>query len=302
MIIYNVPFIGSKSAEVNKMPVHMMKAMLVPIENHDRTRSILSTALAFARNFDSQICGFALSPATTPFLAADVIGASVIYEPLADYNEESATQARGLFESFMKEQAIPRRTSEASGVTWSWKNDVPPGDHMVGILGRVFDVTVVGRSEPRVSGPRSTTLDAALFDSGRPILIAPPTAPESIGRRILIAWNRSTETARTVAVAMPLLKQADEIVVLAVEGSHVPGPMAEELISYLRTHGISARSLSIAPGKRGAGATILEEAAALGSDLVVKGAFTQSRLRQIIFGGATQHLLTETEVPVFMAH
>jgi nucleotide-binding universal stress UspA family protein len=173
---------------------------------------------------------------------------------------------------------------------------------MVGILGRVFDVTVVGRSEPRVSGPRSTTLDAALFDSGRPILIAPPTAPESIGRRILIAWNRSTETARTVAVAMPLLKQADEIVVLAVEGSHVPGPMAEELISYLRTHGISARSLSIAPGKRGAGATILEEAAALGSDLVVKGAFTQSRLRQIIFGGATQHLLTETEVPVFMAH
>lgn len=302
MIVYNVPLFGPKSAETNEMLGNAMKAMLVPIENHDRTQSILSTALAFARNFDSQICGFALSPATTPFLAADVIGASVIYEPLADYNEESAGRARGLFESFMKEHAIPRRTSDAGGVTWSWKNDVPPGDHMVGILGRVFDITVVGRSEPRVSGPRSTTLDAALFDSGRPILIAPPTAPETVGRRVLIAWNRSTETARTVALAMPILRQADEIVVLSVEGSHVPGPLAEELISYLRTHDIAARALSVGQDKRGAGAMILEEAKALGSDLVIKGAFTQSRLRQIIFGGATQHLLTETEVPVFMAH
>jgi len=282
--------------------VKPMKSILVPVEMHDRTQSVLSTALAFSRNFDSQITGFALSPSTTPFLAADVIGASVIYEPLAEYNEETSDKARTGFEAFMRERSISSRPGSAGGVSWAWKKDVPPGDHMVGFLGRVFDITVVGRSEPRVSGPRSTTLDAALFDSGRPILIAPPSPPETIGKRIAIAWNRSTETARTVAFAMRLLKKADEVVVLSVEGSQVPGPTADDLTAYLRLHDIPSRTLSTGQAKRTAGEAILEEATALGSDLVLKGAFTQSRIRQIIFGGATQHILTETELPVFMAH
>lgn len=278
-----------------------MKTILVPVESHDRTEAILTTALSYARNFASSITGFALAPATTPFLAADVIGASVIYEPLAEFNEESVHKARGAFERFMGAHAVKRGTS-GDGPGWAWRNDVPPGDHMVGHLGRIFDITVVGRPEARITGPRAATLDAALFDSGRPILIAPPAAPADVGRRILIAWNRSTETARTVALAMPLLKQADEVVVLTVEGSHVAGPTGEELVGYLRAHGRPARALSVDPGKRGAGATILEEARELGCDLVIKGAFTQSRIRQIIFGGATQHILTETELPVFMAH
>lgn len=279
-----------------------MKTILVPVESHDRTEAILTAALAYARNFASSITGFALAPATTPFLAADVIGASVIYEPLAEYNEESAQKARTAFERFMSGHSVRRGSAAGDGPAWTWRNDVPPGDHMVGHLGRIFDIIVVGRPEARVSGPRAATLDAALFDSGRPILIAPPEAPETVGRRILIAWNRSTETARTVALAMPLLMQADEVVVLTVEGSQIAGPTGEELISYLRAHGRSARALSVDPGKRGPGAAILDEARELGCDLVIKGAFTQSRIRQIIFGGATQHILTETEVPVFMAH
>ncbi|TPW26474.1 universal stress protein [Pararhizobium mangrovi] len=279
-----------------------MKTLLVPVENHDRIRSILDSALLFARRFESRLTGFALAPATTPFLAADVIGASVVYEPLAEYEEHSDAQARETFEAFMRENAVERTGGDPKGLGWGWKKDVPPGDHMAGILARTFDLTVVGRSEPRVAGPRSTTLDAALFDSGRPILIAPPEAPSSIATRIVIAWNQSTETARTVAFAMPVLKAAEEVVVLTVEGSHVPGPSGEDLVAYLRAHGIVARKVAATPGKRGPGETILAEAEALGADLVVKGAFTQSRLRQIIFGGATQHILTETKLPIFMAH
>jgi nucleotide-binding universal stress UspA family protein len=70
----------------------------------------------------------------------------------------------------------------------------------------------------------------------------------------------------------------------------------------LRRHGLPVEARSVDPGRRGAGETILETAAALGCDLLVKGAYTQSRLRQMIFGGATSHLLAEAEVPVFMAH
>lgn len=269
-----------------------MKSILVPVEDHDRMEAILSAAALFARLFGSHATGFALAPATTPFLAADVVGASILYEPLTEMTEQSAAASRRLFEKFMTERKIP----------WDWRDGVAPGDHMVGYLGRVFDITVIGRPEQRVSGPRLLTMDAALFDSGRPVLIAPPVAPASIGSNVVIAWNRSTETARCVALALPILEAARSITVLTVEGSGVPGPDGQELADYLGQRGIKARAITVDPGKRAAGETVLEEAAALECDLLVKGAFTQSRLRQIIFGGATRHILENAEIPVFMAH
>jgi nucleotide-binding universal stress UspA family protein len=269
-----------------------MKSILVPVEDHDRTDAILSATALFARLFGSRVTGFALSPATTPFLAADVVGASILYEPLTEQTEQNAAAARGALEKFMT----------AGTIGWDWRDGVAPGDHMVGYLGRVFDITVVGRPEQRVSGPRALTLDAALFDSGRPVLIAPPKAPASIGSNVVIAWNRSTETARCVALALPVLEAARSVTVLTVEGSGVPGPDGQELADYLGARGIGARALTVSPGKRTAGEAILEEAAALECDLLVKGAFTQSRIRQIIFGGATRHILESAELPVFMAH
>jgi nucleotide-binding universal stress UspA family protein len=145
-------------------------------------------------------------------------------------------------------------------------------------------------------------MDAALFDSGRPVLIAPPAAPASIGSNVVIAWNRSTETARCAALALPGLGAARRNTVVTVEGSGLPGPDGQALADYLAQRGIKARAITVDPGKRTAGETVLEEAAALECDLLVKGAFTQSRLRQIIFGGATRHILESAEIPVFMAH
>ena len=71
-----------------------------------------------------------------------------------------------------------------------------------------------------------STLEAALFESGRPILIAPPDPPRSARRHVVIAWNGSTETARAIAFAMPFLHQAQRVVVLIVEGGMVAGPRA----------------------------------------------------------------------------
>jgi nucleotide-binding universal stress UspA family protein len=279
-----------------------MKSILVPVEDHDRTETILATALLFARIFGSRMTGFALAPATTPFLAADVVGASIIYEPLVEHNEERSAQARAHFHSFMGREKIAPAAESVEGPSWSWKDNVPAGDHMVGYLGRVYDITVVGRAGQQMSGPRALTLDAALFESGRPVLIAPPEKPESIGRRVVIAWNQSPETAHAVALALRVLAQADDVVVLTVEGSGVPGPSGEDLAAYLGINGIKARTMNVAPGSRSAGETILDEARALGCDLLIKGAYTQSRLRQIIFGGATRHILEKAEVPVFMAY
>lgn len=118
----------------------------------------------------------------------------------------------------------------------------------------------------------------------------------------MISWNCSSESARTVAYGMPLLLKAREVTVLTVEGAVTPGPSGKELVDCLACHGIEARELTALSGGRKPGEAILEEAQRLGADLLFKGAYTQSRLRQMIFGGATNHILWNTELPVFMAH
>jgi nucleotide-binding universal stress UspA family protein len=147
------------------------------------------------------------------------------------------------------------------------------------------------------------TLESALFESGRPVLIAPPNSPPSLGTNILVAWNNSTEQARTMADAMPLLRLAERITILTIEGATVAGPSGEQMARSLKMNGISADPITMKPaGKRSAGETILTKADELGCDLIVKGAYTQSRLRQMIFGGTTRHILANAKLPVLMAH
>ncbi|NJO38978.1 MAG: universal stress protein, partial [Rhizobiales bacterium] len=85
-------------------------------------------------------------------------------------------------------------------------------------------------------------LESALFESGRPLLIVPPGGSTTIGTKIAIAWNGSTETARTIALAMPFLKGADEVVVISVEEEMVPGPSGQEIAQNLARGGIVSRT------------------------------------------------------------
>jgi nucleotide-binding universal stress UspA family protein len=174
---------------------------------------------------------------------------------------------------------------------------------VVGSYGRVFDAIVLGRPGDDPQGPRMLTLEAGLFESGRPILIAPPSPPKRMGENVLVAWNCSTEQARTTAFAMPLLRRAAKVTVLTVEGATVPGPSGAQMARSLRLNGISADAITLKPERgRNAGEVILARCQELGCDLLIKGAYTQSRLRQMIFGGTTRHILANATLPVLMAH
>jgi nucleotide-binding universal stress UspA family protein len=160
----------------------------------------------------------------------------------------------------------------------------------------------MGRPGRAPQDPRTPPLEAALFESGRPVLIAPATAPQVIGENVLVAWNGSTEQTRTTAFAMPLLREARQVTVLSVEGGMTPGPTGEEVAHYLRLNGVAATAVTATPGTRTTGEAILDHAKTHGCDLLVKGAYTQSRLRQMVFGGATRHILASATLPVLMAH
>lgn len=279
-----------------------MKTILVPVEKHDLVDSVLQCALLLARRFGSVMEGIPLQAVVPDYLVAGAFGGVPVttYKP---ENQQDTAELQKTFLDFMRTHNVPLATADQKGPSHRWYGNEAVGEAHLSGYARVFDIAVFGRPKAEGSPPRITTLEAALFEGGRAALIAPPVAPKTIGRSTLIAWNCSTETARTVALAMPVLEQSERVVVLTVEGGTVPGPSGKQLASHLEANGIKAEERTV-PGASGrnTGEVILAEAGRLGCDLIIKGAYTQSRLRQMIFGGATSHILSATELPVFMAH
>jgi nucleotide-binding universal stress UspA family protein len=280
-----------------------MKTILVPTEHNAAMASALDTALLLAQKFASCIEGFPLRPAVADLVAMDP-DSGLTMVAVKENDAEMVRQAEDLFRGFMTEHQVPQYSAAAqTAPSFSWLDSAPSGHDFVGSYGRVFDCIVLARPGDEWQSPSMVTLESALFESGRPVLIAPPSSPRSVATNILVAWNCSTEQARTMADAMPLLRQAERITICTVEGATVAGPSGEQMARSLKINGINAEPITLKQtGKRNAGETLLAKADELGCDLIVKGAYTQSRLRQMIFGGTTRHILANAKLPVLMAH
>jgi nucleotide-binding universal stress UspA family protein len=146
----------------------------------------------------------------------------------------------------------------------------------------------------------SDALHAVLFDSGRPVLIAPREAPATIGSRVCVAWNGSAESAAAVAAALPWLHRAEAVRVLYADEYQRRGPGVDGILSYLRWHEIEAEKVLFKPATKEVGAGLLGAVRDFGADLLTMGAYSHSRLRQLILGGVTRHVLENADVPVLM--
>jgi nucleotide-binding universal stress UspA family protein len=279
-----------------------MKTILVPMEPHEGMTAVLETALLLGRKCGSYIEGFPLRFGISEFVAVDPAG-SIPLESYRQESQEEAAQARKLFDQFMQQRGVPRSNGPNAGLSWGWLDDAPEGESFVGNYGRVFDITVLSRPDANTIGLHNRAIESGLFESGRPILLSPPVPPKQIATNIMITWNCSTEQARATMFAMPLLHQASQVIVLTVTGgSTVPGPSADLLLRHLQYNGIAAKPMTVGLDGRDTGGAILAAAKSAGCDLLVKGAYTQSRLRQMIFGGATSYILANADLPVLMAH
>jgi nucleotide-binding universal stress UspA family protein len=268
---------------------------------------VLEAALLTARRFGSRIVG--LHSLTTEY--AVVFGgemgfsiSSEVDRTLEREGHDRRDQARRLFRDFMAAEGVPIDPvpSPHNRPSACWREEDGRQTAVVGMIGRVFDLILVEQPE-KLASIAEATLEDALFESGRPILMVPKLVPPTIGEVIAIAWNGSTETALTVAVGMPFIRQARRVVIIAAGAQNMPepGPEGDELARSLENYGVAV-SLRTALGRQKAqGESFLREAVAAGADLLLKGAYTRSRIRQMIFGGATRHIIMEANLPVLMA-
>ncbi|MCG8543673.1 MAG: universal stress protein [Alphaproteobacteria bacterium] len=286
-----------------------MRTILIPIEEGDGLASMLETGLLAAGLFGSYIEGLYYQPTSAGAMVVAgeglVVTTPELVESVERQDRERRERVRSQFNNFMERKGISlvdANTTDVTGAVAAWVEEESPNSEIVGTRSRVFDLTVVSRPVRGSNIAAMSILEAALFEGGRPILIAPPEAPTKMGDNIVIAWNGSTETARTIAFSMPFLVKASQVAVIAIDGFGVAGPSSAEVARQLQRNGIPATNKDCPAHDRRPGRAFLEEAADLGADLLVKGAYTQSRVRQMIFGGATDHILSNAELPVLMSH
>jgi nucleotide-binding universal stress UspA family protein len=279
-----------------------MKTVLVPVEQHDAIESMLETACQLAHLFEGYVEGFWLGSPLSTFVGSDALGAMVAHDADLEHHDEAERNCQHIFENTMQARGLSQHVAEAGGPSYGWTKQQAIGDRFLAAHGRVFDVTVVGQPGSAISSPRVSTFEAALFETGRPILMAPPSSPRSLAENILISWNASVETVRTIAFAMPILTRATKVTILSIPGHGPSEPTADQLARQLQHHGINASVITPGGDNQAFGEVILREATELDCDLLIKGAYTQTRLRQFVFGGATRHIVSEARLPVFMAH
>ncbi|MGF1607878.1 MAG: universal stress protein [Kiloniellales bacterium] len=285
------------------------KAILVAIGGGEGSEAALRTALAVGKLFDSYVEVLhvrADSNEAIPIMAEGLSGAVVqeLIDSLEAQAERRAKAAEVLFKKCCVDErlAITTPDSPPPSGKLSARLKVVTGrpDDVVGRAGRLFDLIVVERPPEEEDSRYPLVLEAALFDSGRPILLAPSSAPATVGKRIVVIWNNTKESAEALAAVLPFGQQAESLQVLTVKDGITADPA--EVKSYLALHDITAEAVTLEPDHRPLGEQLLKEAEARDADLLVMGAYGHSRLREMVLGGVTRSVVGEAAVPVLMAH
>ena len=193
------------------------------------------------------------------------------------------------------------RVCASSGQSVHWKEVVGRSAQMLSIASRFADLLVLAQPEKNSPATLFDAVDAAMFETGRPLVLIPAGVSSVIGNRVMIAWNGSTQAALAVTAALPLLHLAGQVDIVQIGDIGKDAP-ASELALYLSLHGIKTETHAIDLGIRDIGGTLIDAAERFESDLIVMGAYGHSRFRERILGGATRGLLADSPWPLFMMH
>jgi nucleotide-binding universal stress UspA family protein len=288
----------------------MPKFIVVPSTGSATDVPVFATALAVARRFASHLAFLHVSPDVRQeiaTLAAVEVGAVSGVGATMERMEQEAGQrertAERLWRELCQRETIELRDGPPfDGVSAEWITEIGDTAARISEHGRAADLTIAGRAREG-GGIAMDVLEAVLMDTGRPLLIAPPTAPASVGRIVTIAWKDARQAAGAVSAALPFITQAERVVIVTIDEDDEPTDRSpERLQRALRWHNPNVLLHRRVREKGSAAETLLEAATQTGSDLIVMGGYSHTRLREAMFGGFTRHVLEHAELPVLMAH
>jgi len=273
------------------------KTITTQLSNPARAEVLLSVAGRLAERFEGHLIGLDATPAFA-FASPIVMPADV--DAIVAADEARTAQVRAIFETVAANRAFVPDWRELKLTN----TDLPGAvlDHA-----RASDIIVVSQSDPgwELSGMFDFP-ERLVMESGRPVLVVPYAgAYGEVGKRVTIAWSGKRESARAVFDALPLLKTAEAVTLLCVSSGgdggqgELPGT---EIAAALARHGIKLTVQKSIAEDIGVADDVLSRLADSGADLLVMGAYGYSRLREMVFGGVTHHILKHMTVPTLMSH
>jgi nucleotide-binding universal stress UspA family protein len=274
-----------------------LKDLLVHVDNDPACDTRVDVAVALAAAHGAHLTGLHVPEAPPLPGYVEIELPPSLREEVRRRQEELARQAEERFHGRARRR----------GIRGEWR--LERGD-IVGTMklhARYADLTVVGQGIDLKEAPRDLAFlpEELALGVGRPVLVVPRYGTfETVGERVLIAWNGSREATRAVHDALPLLTRATKVTVLSIDPEHDSGSRvpSADITLHLMRHDVSAEADSTVALDLAVGDVLLSRAADLGADLIVMGAYGHSRVREMVLGGATRHILQHMTVPVLMSH
>jgi nucleotide-binding universal stress UspA family protein len=276
----------------------MIKDILVNLSVGERPSPACDYAVSVAATFGAHLAGLAfLYDPIVPVSGAGYIPAEVIETQERD--NQAATKA-----TLDRFAAATNRAGVAAEPLTLRASFAGVGEQFARIARR-FDLAIVGQAEPEASVAEEMIAEAALFESGRPVIIVPyiQKAPLKLDR-VMLCWDGSRAATRAIADAMPLLERAGrvEIVIVTNERGKQDEIEGADMGAHLARHGLNIEVKRTALGDIDVADVILSHAADAGSDFIVMGGYGHSRLREFVLGGVTRSIFRSMTAPVLMSH
>ncbi len=285
-----------------------IKTILLPIRDSDVADSLMQTAVSMAvrncahldvlyvRNSPDQMVPFA------SLGVSEKMRQSIMESASMSANQQ-AEDLKHRFVNICTKQKMPINSRGSHPDTPSADFLIREGsrDEVIATYGRLADLILV--PQPLSISPPPSSFEAALRDSGRPVLMVPrKKILVEAGKTLAIGWNASKEAAQAVAAVMGNLKKADKVYVLESE-KRMKNPMnADDVCTYLSCHGVTAEAIVFDTADQSVGQALLAKAGQLGCDRLIVGGYSRPRLRDMIMGGVTGHLMKNSDIPVIFVH
>lgn len=281
--------------------MHAFKSILLHLDASPRSAARLRLTHDLAAQHGARVTGlYASAPSALDLPYAMAEGAGEALAVLQQLDVDRRDEARRVFDRSNAEFEAPMRWAEL-------RNE--PVVSGVAAHALFADLLVLGQHDPGQAWPQGVPADfvqSVVIASGRPALVVPfVDCGATLGQNVLIAWKPTREAAHAVSASLPVLQRARQIhLTAAPDDQDGPGPCVDELIAYLRLHGVVApieRHASV-PAAATAGDGLLSMAADIGADLLVMGCYGHTRARELMLGGVSRTILRSMTLPVLLAH
>lgn len=276
------------------------KSILTFLPTPESADRALPLAFRVAERFDAHVSGFHVIHGIQYYSAVELYVPEDVYQTQRDAFREQAEKIAQRFAS----------TASGSAQPSDWKcDDEFHADYLNAAYkgARSSDLIVVSHETPEALDLDWDLASSLAMECGRPVLTIPEAArTDDVGTRVAIAWNGSREATRAVFDALPFLKTANDVLIIAVDepssSLRQSFSSADDIATTLSRHGVHAEIRSLQSNGFDPARVILEQATAQGSDLLVMGCYGHSRLNEFVFGGTTRETLKSATLPLLLSN